>query len=235
MGTRGNWAKSFASMLGNNNPSKEIISWVSAWTVAEGTKARFNPLATTYDGIEGQWEFNSAGVKNYPDRDSGLRATVATVTMGFEGYSDIVSGIRSNDVNLAQSGLTRSPWGTNPNLVWLRYITGDTSGEMLASEENDDNAAGTRSGGTWDDPNEFIYVATPGGMVPMTRRDAAKYEQTGKGTQPSIIDNAIGNTVTEENVRRLVYGTAGVVLLIIVGFIAFKRYVPATVLTIGAK
>ena len=50
MGTRGQWATDFAKALGNPEPSADIVNWISAWTKAEGTKARFNPLATLPNG-----------------------------------------------------------------------------------------------------------------------------------------------------------------------------------------
>src|SRR4051812_11878264 len=58
------WAKDFLTKIGAPiTPSN--VQAITAWEQAEGTKAAFNPLATTQGGFAGETQFNSVGVKNY--------------------------------------------------------------------------------------------------------------------------------------------------------------------------
>lgn len=55
------------------------IESLQAWSRREGTRAHWNPLATTKGGYPGETNFNSAGVKNYPDEATGALATADTL------------------------------------------------------------------------------------------------------------------------------------------------------------
>lgn len=133
MGTRGQWARDLAAALGNAQPDAPTISWIAAWTKAENTRARYNPLATTQTW-PGATNFNAVGVKNYASREDGIAATVQTLSYGFPGYDDIREGIRTNDPERAMRGLYRAPWGTNGALVERIWRSGDVSGEALLAE-----------------------------------------------------------------------------------------------------
>lgn len=135
MGTRGQWATDFAKALGNPEPSADIVNWISAWTKAEGTKARFNPLATTWDNGDNTL-FNSVGVRNYKSREAGISATVKTLRGNHPGYATIIDGILTNNVAKCNAGLAKAPWGTNPGLV-RGYSMRDVRGEQLLSEEGE--------------------------------------------------------------------------------------------------
>jgi murein DD-endopeptidase MepM/ murein hydrolase activator NlpD len=91
-------------------------TFLNAWQRAEGTQAGFNPLATTLP-LPGATSFNSAGVRNYPNFPTGLRATAQTLLNG--RYDPIVSGLRSGTataVQLAQA-VADSPWGTGRGVL----------------------------------------------------------------------------------------------------------------------
>jgi hypothetical protein len=81
-----------------------------AWITAEGTSAKWNPLATTQSAT-GATNFNSHGVKNYPDRATGLQATKETITNGF--YAAIISAFQAaNDPQRTTRAIDSSVWGT---------------------------------------------------------------------------------------------------------------------------
>lgn len=63
---------------------------LGAWARAEGGTARYNPLNTT-EPWHGATDYNSVGVKNYPNGAAGIAATAATLRNG--NYNGIVSGM----------------------------------------------------------------------------------------------------------------------------------------------
>lgn len=81
---------------------------------AEGGNALWNPLNTT-QRMTGSWDYNSVGVQNYVDFDSGFAATVKTIkqTNAAFGYTAIVSRLRAN-ARPARTlhAVERSSWGT---------------------------------------------------------------------------------------------------------------------------
>jgi hypothetical protein len=109
--TRGDFARALLAGLGA--PVTKHNLWaVVAWETAEGTKAKFNPLATTLPE-EGATDFNSTGVKNYPSASVGIAATVATLTEKGHGYEAIVTALRSGDwARDTLLAVADSDWGT---------------------------------------------------------------------------------------------------------------------------
>lgn len=96
-------------------PSAEKRKFFKAWQSAENTDAKFNPLATTWDKqVPGQTDFNEAGVKNYPDQETGISATVNTLTKGSLStqYRDLVNKLRSESTaeDLANTPSAFSAW-----------------------------------------------------------------------------------------------------------------------------
>ena len=71
----------------------ENVRAISAWEQAEGTKASFNPLATTQGGFAGETKFNSVGVKNYATYQDGIDANVHGITNG--RYPNILDALRA--------------------------------------------------------------------------------------------------------------------------------------------
>jgi hypothetical protein len=102
--------------------SRENATAILAWQAFENTRARWNPLATTWRK-PGSTAFNAAGVQNYVSYEQGLDATVDTLLLSY--YTRVVAAFR-NDAG-APAVLTevaRSPWGSGSGplerLPWVR-------------------------------------------------------------------------------------------------------------------
>jgi hypothetical protein len=81
-------------------PSAKNIAFMLTWFKREGTRAKFNPMATTLKyGSYGK-DLNSVGVKNYNDFESGVGATAATL-LGKNRYMGIVEDLRRDDPDSA--------------------------------------------------------------------------------------------------------------------------------------
>ena len=107
----GDWAGALLSSLGLPTCANNLAV-VVAWQVAESTDAAWNPLASTHD-IVGATRFNSAGVKNYPSLDSGLRATAQTLWGGYYryGYGWILYDLYScADATTTAQAINASSW-----------------------------------------------------------------------------------------------------------------------------
>jgi hypothetical protein len=97
------------------NETPEKIKFLKAWRQGEGGSAKNNPFNTTKD-IPGDLDtkYNSVGVRNYPDRQSGLDATLSTLKLDY--YKDLVNMLKNDNITaieLANSaGLDK--WGTGP-------------------------------------------------------------------------------------------------------------------------
>lgn len=86
-----------------------------AWEAAEGGHfvsgaSRFNPINTT-QSMPGDSIFNSVGVRNYPDWQTGVDATLKTLGLGF--YDAIRAELSSgDDAAGVLEAVSQSPWGT---------------------------------------------------------------------------------------------------------------------------
>lgn len=190
MGTRGAWANDFLKALGNTAPSEDTQKLVAAWTRAENTLAKYNPLATTFS-TDTSTKFNSAGVKNYPTREEGIRASVQTLQGNHAGYSELLQGLVTNDPRRALASGGFDTWGSHTSAVGLLYASGDYREEPLKSE-----ASGSISGGTWDDPNNAQLETTPDRNKPENERQSATIGQ-----------------VTEDDIRTYAKITLGIVCI----------------------
>lgn len=105
----GRFAADLLASLGYK-ATPENIRVINAWVAAEGTKAAFNPLATT-QGASGATDFNSVGVKNYTSYEQGVEATVRTLRNG--RYEPILQALEagSSARSVAQA-IAASEWGT---------------------------------------------------------------------------------------------------------------------------
>lgn len=100
-----------ASLGAKSTPEK--IKFLKAWRQAEGGKAKNNPFNTTKKmPVDGVTNYNSVGVKNYPDRQTGLEATVKTLTLPY--YSELLSKLRNDNITAQELAETDdlSTWGT---------------------------------------------------------------------------------------------------------------------------
>jgi hypothetical protein len=104
------WAHDFLERLGMPVTSENVRA-VVAWQRAEGTAARFNPLATTQGGFAGATKFNSVGVKNYATYDDGIAANIKAITNG--RYENVLAALRHGDSAIAVArAIKDSPWGS---------------------------------------------------------------------------------------------------------------------------
>jgi hypothetical protein len=104
------WAKDFLTQLGAPVTASNVQA-ITAWEQAEGTKAAFNPLATTQGGFAGETQFNSVGVKNYVSYQDGIAANVKVITNGL--YGNILSALQQgNSATAVAQAVANSPWGT---------------------------------------------------------------------------------------------------------------------------
>lgn len=113
--------------VGGFPPSLNNYVTLVAWMEAEGTKAKFNPLATTHPS-KGATDFNTTHVKNYATWDSGVKATVDTLNNG--NYTRILKDLhQSAAAQITLHEVTVSLWGTHiPNVLsFLDGIKGDWS------------------------------------------------------------------------------------------------------------
>jgi ethanolamine ammonia-lyase large subunit len=104
------WAKDFLTRI-NMPVTSENVKAIVAWEKAEGTAARFNPLATTQGGFAGATKFNSVGVKNYVSYDDGIAANAKVIQNGL--YPNILAALQkgTSAMDVAQA-IKASPWGT---------------------------------------------------------------------------------------------------------------------------
>lgn len=96
----------------------EKMKFLKAWRQGEGGKAKNNPFNTSKDiPGEADTKYNSAGVRNYPDRQTGLEATVATLKLPY--YKKIVELLLNDSVTAEElaKAVAESPWGTGENIA----------------------------------------------------------------------------------------------------------------------
>jgi hypothetical protein len=93
--------------------TKEKIKFLMAWRQGEGGKAKNNPFNTSKH-IPGTVDskYNSHGVRNYPNRKTGLDATVATLRLSH--YKEIVELLKKDTVTALELARTKAlkKWGT---------------------------------------------------------------------------------------------------------------------------
>lgn len=126
-------------------------SLVYAWVFSEGTKAQNNPLATT-EPAQGATQFNSVGVKNYPDYRTGLDATLRTLTNGY--YNGIVNDLRKGNqdpYNIVKNNASEfDKWGTGAGLIEssLGSLSGTPPGSPIKGASVTDVGANLTAGYT---------------------------------------------------------------------------------------
>jgi len=109
------WARDFLAKL-NMPITAENVRAISAWEQAEGTKASFNPLATTQSGFAGETRFNSVGVKNYVTYQDGIDANAHALMNG--RYTNILDALRAgNSAEAVAQAIANSPWGTHGGVL----------------------------------------------------------------------------------------------------------------------
>lgn len=87
------------------------ITGLAAWHKAEGGTATWNPLNTTQSAT-GATDYNSVGVKNYPNEAIGVSATIKTLLNG--NYPNILDALRAEPFDMQElaNAVDSSVWGT---------------------------------------------------------------------------------------------------------------------------
>jgi hypothetical protein len=113
-GDKQKWASDFLTRLGMPVTSENVRA-VVAWEKAEGTKAQFNPLATTRS-MPGATNFNKVGVKNFASYADGIEANARALTNG--RYGNILAALqRGNSAVSVAQAIAASPWGTGNGVL----------------------------------------------------------------------------------------------------------------------
>lgn len=82
---------------------------LDAWQRAEGSSSSWNPFNSEQSShASGETNYNSAGVKNYPNEDAGVRATVATLKNGY--YGPMITALKNDNQEAFIAALVASPW-----------------------------------------------------------------------------------------------------------------------------
>jgi len=117
--------KDVLSGIGIPQPNDSQVKFMRIWRQAEAGNAAWNPFNTTLvtQGSLPNNNNNGRPVQNYPDRQSGLSATISTLTES--RYRDLVNAIKNiktdADIQNAMNVLSRSPWGTKFTSGYLAY------------------------------------------------------------------------------------------------------------------
>lgn len=99
-------------------PTAARLRFLQAWAACEGGTAAFNPMNTTMP-VNGSTNFNSVGVKQYPDELAGLAATLLTLRLHF--YADIRAALRREHLSALEiaeaSAHGLATWGTGSGCI----------------------------------------------------------------------------------------------------------------------
>ena len=90
--------------------SEFALAAFDAWARMENTRARWNPLATIMKAT-GSSDFNSVGVQNYPDSETGMEATADTLALSYYDAIKTMLQQESFDRNGVDQGL--NTWSGN--------------------------------------------------------------------------------------------------------------------------
>jgi peptidoglycan hydrolase CwlO-like protein len=111
----GAWAALFLQHISAPTCYDNLVVMV-AWQVQEGTRAAWNPLATTQP-MPGASQYNSVGVRNYVSLAQGLEATRITLDPHSYGYGDILKSLHACGTAMATARAVNASY-------WCRGCTG---------------------------------------------------------------------------------------------------------------
>ncbi len=141
--TRDAYATAELKFIGKPVSTNNVRTFV-IWMVSEGGNATWNPHNTTQDS-KGATQYNSAGVKNYPDIQTGLTAFKETIENG--RYGSILSALDRNAPPAETCNIiANSAWGSHPtpDLVasvltsWDSYASVSIAGSESTPEPKPD-------------------------------------------------------------------------------------------------
>jgi hypothetical protein len=111
--------------IGIPNPNSSQIQFMKSWRQHEGgtdINPSWNALNTTQPKPDSP-HFNSATVRNYPDRQTGIDATIETLKNG--RYNNVIEAIKNikqdSDIDNAMIAVNNSPWGSKFNPTNHKY------------------------------------------------------------------------------------------------------------------
>lgn len=143
MATRHDYVTDFLAAGGyptTDDNVRAVLAWIrSEFGGASPLPAAFNGMATTQDA-PGASDFNSVGVKNYPDWPTGIRANVDTLAQDHGGYQSIRDHLHAaQDASATCQAISASAWGSHPSDGILAEVVNDPA-------NNADAYAGERTG-----------------------------------------------------------------------------------------
>ena len=101
-----------------STPNDEDLRFLQAWFQSEGGAAQYNPLNTTFN-LQGSWNYNDSGVKNYRTALDGICATALTLQLSY--YYSIATALKDGSTtaeNIVRTCRTAIvTWGTNPDTM----------------------------------------------------------------------------------------------------------------------
>lgn len=130
--SRSQWARDFLLAMGNGKPALTSIDFVCGWSTYEvvaNSGPKFNLLATTQPmNVAGVTNFNSVGVKNYPDYGTGVKANAFTILNG--RYPALSQALLNNDAAKLQNPTAEmranvDTWGTGGGKAGAFVKTGE--------------------------------------------------------------------------------------------------------------
>lgn len=129
MGTRQEWVSDFLATGGyplTDDNVRACLAWGrSEWGSTAPPGAAFNLFDTTQPA-PGATDYNSAGVKNYPDWWTAVHANVATLAQDFPGYQSIRDHLHAGqDASATCAAVSASPWGSHPTDEMLVEVVND--------------------------------------------------------------------------------------------------------------
>jgi hypothetical protein len=154
------------------SPTAEKRRFFRAWQQAEGTNAKYNPLATTKNiNASGQTDFNSVGVKNYPTEDDGIAATVATLNLD-RYYKELTDKLKQDDITaeeLADSKRALKTWSGGDGTYVARRL-----GSSTTSNSNIQHTIDTKSNTITNFTDVINYIVNS--FNPATRLDSNRIQ-----------------------------------------------------------
>lgn len=174
---------------------------LKGWAAVEGTKATYNPLATTLDR-PGATSFNDHGVRNYTTPEQGVDATAATIR---GGYPSILSSLKAGAGFPAVTGGLRadlSKWVSGSS---AQSVQGTTYAQLVIQRAHNPGAG---PAGFWHDP-----VIAGAGKAAGAVADAAM-----------AVPNFLASITDTHNILRALQVLGGAVL-VLVGLALLTRQV----------
>lgn len=139
-----------------------------AWAAYEDTQAQNNPFATT-EPWEGATEFNTAGVKNYPNEEAGIEATVKTLENG--DYQHLLDMLRNPDASALElcNALNESPWGSKVSGALYNEVGADpVKYDIQVPGSSPDPVPDPETGGPFPKPSEGEEASAEAGAPRFT-------------------------------------------------------------------